>query len=201
MSAPAVCTASTAAAARVLPGAVLQPHPLTTPSPYGHANFEAVAPRRFPLSVFGLPERGLERTLVGAALVLVGLQTLLLVALWQQPLAPAELPEQELPKRERAPGDDPPPTGGDRIAVEVLDRLLAQRLAAAVARTGRAVSGPSAATRAAAVANPDPAGPAVAALIADYAEALAALGETLDATSTPGSGASPETPGPAAELK
>lgn len=138
--------------------------------------------------------RGLERALAGAALGLLVLQGLLLSALWRHPEAPLELPQQELPRRERARGEEPPPRG-DRASVEVLDRLLSERLAQAALRAGRAVAGPKGSTREAALANPDPAGPAVAALIAEYSSALAGLGESLDATSTRANEAAPGTPG------
>jgi hypothetical protein len=134
----------------------------------------------------------LELLTVAAAALLAG-QLALLAALQARPEPPADLPTDPTPRRNRAPTHATAPPEGDRVALEVLDRLLADRLAAACQRaavdpTGR---GPTAAARAAALADPTPDGPAVRALIDAYDGALGELGETLDATSIPATAASP----------
>ena len=142
--------------------------------------------------------RRLEHSLIIAALGLLGVQVLLLSAVWSQPLAPAELPAEHAVSRGKAINAAVSPATGERDAVELLDMLLAQRVSAAAGRRGvdAAKARPSAALRTAALANPDPTGPAVNALIEGYAQALAALGETLDATSIHAGGAAPGAPGP-----
>jgi hypothetical protein len=140
--------------------------------------------------------RRFERSLVVAALGLLAVQALLLAAVWSQPLAPAELPAEEAASRGKALNAAVSPSTGERDAVDLLDMLLAQRVTDAAARRGvdPARAGPKEALRVAARANPDPNGPAVNALIEGYAQALAALGETLDATSIRADAATPETP-------
>ena len=142
--------------------------------------------------------RRLEQSLLGGALGLLAVQALLLAAVWSQPLAPAELPVEDAVSRGKAINAAVSPATGERDAVELLDRLLSQRVADAAARRGvdSLLAGPKQALRSAALANPDPNGAAVNALIEGYGQALAALGETLDATSIPAGGASPGTPGP-----
>ena len=146
------------------------------------------------------------------ALVLAALQAALLVALRAREDPPTELPSQTLPRGARLPleelpaadtdraasGQGPrryraeelPAADTDRAAVEALDRLFRQRLAEAEAR-GLKARPPPEPILDAALANPDPAGSNVAALIEAWRTSLAAIGQTLDATSTRASGASP----------
>lgn len=78
-----------------------------------------------------------------------------------------------------------PAVSSERVAVQVLDRLLDQRLRSAAARENVDIQSlvPPSALREAALASPAPDGPAVRALIAHYGASLKTLGETLDATS------------------
>lgn len=137
--------------------------------------------------------RRLESAFVGVAAALLGGQLLLLAVLHRRPEAPAELPEWEVPPRNMPFVEDGERPSADAEAVRLLDRLLGERLDAAVARTGvdpqQHVVAPE--LRAAALAAPDPRGPAVAALIDAYARALAALGESLDAAVPPTSSPAP----------
>jgi hypothetical protein len=137
--------------------------------------------------------RRLESALVGVATVLLGGQLLLLAVLRSRPEAPAELPELEVPPRNMPFVEEAERPSLEAEAVRVLDRLLADRLVAAVARTGVDPKQHEVAPelRAAALAAPDPRGPAVAALIDAYARALGALGESLDAAVPPTSSPAP----------
>ena len=143
--------------------------------------------------------RRLEHTLTLAAAGLLVVQLALLGALHQQPDPPDELPPQEGLAHARLPTEPPAAEDNHRTSVELLDRLLAARLADAIARHAPTSppGGPSAEVRAAALAHPDPMGPEVKALLDAYAAALSVVGETLDATSSLASAASPGTPGPA----
>lgn len=140
--------------------------------------------------------RRLERLLTTAAFGLLVAQGGLFATLWTRPEAPDDLPALETAiqnHRARTPTDAPAPAEGDRAAVELLDRLLAERLAQAAASQGRSAAGlgPTVAQRQAAFASPAPKGPAVLALVDAYAAALGKLGETLDATSSRASAGSP----------
>jgi hypothetical protein len=127
------------------------------------------------------------------------MQIALLAALRATPEPEAVLPGARAVAPLHAP---PTPTaiGSDVVAVEVLQQLLATRVRAAAARQARPAASylPPTAMVEAARSEPDPDGPAVQALVEHYSVSLAALGETLDATSSPGTGALPRTPDPAA---
>lgn len=144
-----------------------------------------------------MPARHLPARLTAVASVLLAGQLLLLGWLYALPM-PADTLSVEIPPRGVGLVGDPPATDGDQQAVRVLDALLAQRVEAAATRQGLAPGLPDPALRAAALAQPDPQGPAVAALIEAYGARLGALGETLDATSSRATEAGPERPGPAA---
>lgn len=141
--------------------------------------------------------RRLEQLLTLAAFVLLAGQGLLLASLWNRPEAPEALPEveEQAPRRRKRT----PPTqatvapDADRAAVVLLDQMLAERVTAAAARRGvdPRGRGPSEAQRQAALADPDPAGPAVLALVDAWSAALVELGESFDATSSLGSAAAP----------
>jgi hypothetical protein len=138
--------------------------------------------------------RRLEERLIAAALVLAGVQALLLAALYAAPEPPEVLPEQDMPERSRARTEEEPAPDNDRVAVQVLDQLLEARVRAAAARAGRDPTPllPPPGLREAALGNPDPAGPAVDALLKAYVSTLSEFGETLDAaTSTPGTATLP----------
>lgn len=164
------------------------------------ANVRAMALRLRSRLASPVPAAGparLMRALTWGAWGLLVLQSVLLAVLWQRPEAPETLEPLEVPRRQRVPTEGFPAPDNQRAAVEALDRLLARRVEDAARRRGTPVpSGPAQAVRDAALARPAPDGPEVAALLAAYARVLATLGETLDATSTRGTGASPETPGP-----
>ena len=135
--------------------------------------------------------RRLEDTLTKAALGVLIAQLLLLGALRSRPEAPANLPPIETALRGTPLVEESASANEQRADIELLDRLLAQRVADAAERAGVDPGryGPEAALREAALANPDPQGEAVLALVDGYAGALAALGETLDATSSRAGGA------------
>ena len=120
---------------------------------------------------------------------LAGLLLLLQIGLYGIVATTAPLPETLSPRGTVVPNRNPaPPLPGvssERVAVQVLDRLLDQRLRSAATRENADFQAlvPPDALREAAMASPAPDGPAVQALIAHYGASLHVLGETLDATS------------------
>ncbi len=148
-----------------------------------------------------MPARRTEDMLIAGALVVLVGQLGLLAELEGRPEAPADLPATQGPLRGKPLNAEDPAADTDHDAAVLLDQLLAQRVAAAATRLGVSTPPlPSPALRAAALADPNPDGPAVHALIDAYADALKPLGETLDATSTPAPATSPETSGPTPDL-
>lgn len=144
-----------------------------------------------------LPRQHQARLTAAAGILLLG-QLALLAWVYHLPLPPPFEAAVASPAPVGLHGD-PPAADNDARAVAILDALLERRVIAAAARRGVPPELPDPALRAAAQAAPDPNGPAVAALIEAYGARLAALGETLDATSSPVSAAPPERPDPAAE--
>jgi hypothetical protein len=134
-------------------------------------------------------------TLIRVALAVLVAQCVLLAALWARPEAPALLTPRHREVRDKPIAGTVAPTGVEAATVGLLDDLFSQRVARAAARNGvdPARYFPPEALKAAALANPDPRGEPVKALIAAYADQLAELGEPLDA------GVSPTAAGAAAQ--